>query len=210
MRLIIIGSQGSGKGTHAKKLAMKLGVPQISTGDLLREMAKQETEEGQKIRSIINRGVLVPDGIMLGILKKRLEEDDAKKGFILDGFPRNRNQAEMLESAADIDHVIHLNVSDAECIRRLAKRKTCKKCGAIYGNESLPSIEGRCDACGGELYVREDDKEEVIRKRLELYHEQTEPILDFYRENGLLMEIRIEGIRQPEEVFRDICDAIGI
>jgi adenylate kinase len=210
MKLIIIGPQGSGKGTHAKMLAEKLGVPQISTGDVFRQMAKHDTEEGREIKYLIDNGIFVPDEMTLKILKKRLEEKDAKNGFILDGFPRNTKQAKMLDENVEIDEVLYLNVSDEECLRRLGGRTTCRSCSTIYGNENPPKTKGKCDKCGGELYVREDDTEETIRKRLQTYHEQTEPILDYYREIGLLIEVKIAGIKIPDEVFSDICDALGI
>lgn len=210
MRLIIIGPQGSGKGTHAKKLAAKIGVPHISTGDILRETARQGTEEGRVAGKIMAAGELLPDEFMACLLKKRLGQADARRGFVLDGFPRTILQAEALEGIAKIDKVIYLNVPDGECVRRLAGRKTCGGCGAIYGNENPERIKGKCDACGSELRVREDDTEEAIRKRLAAYHGQTEPVLGFYRRKGLMAEIRVERVRQPEDVFREICGAIGI
>ncbi len=210
MKLVIIGPQGSGKGTHAKKLAAKLEILHVSTGDLLREIAKEDSEKGRITRELLNSGTLFPDEFVLHILISRLQRPDTMNGFILDGFPRTANQAKMLDENIQVDSAIYLNVPDAECLRRLSGRKTCKACGAIYGNENPPKKEGRCDACNGELHLREDDREEAIRKRLRLYHEQTEPILDFYRENGLLVEVKIEGIKHPEEVFGQICDALGL
>ena len=145
---------------------------------------------------------------MLKILNKRLEEKDARNGFILDGFPRTLNQAKILESTNQIDKVLYLNVSDDECVRRLGNRKTCKGCNAIYGNENPPKQKGICDACGSSLYIREDDKEETIRKRLNLYHEETEPIIKFYEQR--VAEVKINGIKQLDEVFQEICKALDI
>ncbi len=210
MKLIIMGPPGSGKGTHAKRLAAKLGILHISTGDLFRQIAKEDSEKGRRTRDLLNSGALFPDDFMLQILMIRLDKPDAGNEFILDGFPRTANQAKLLDERTRIDKAIYLKVSDVECLRRLAERKICSGCGAIYGNENPPKREGKCDACGGELHVREDDREEAIMKRLRLYHEQTEPILDFYRDRRLLIEVEVRGIRQPEQVFKDVCDALGI
>jgi len=210
MKLIIIGPQGSGKGTHAKKLAALLGILHISTGDLLRELAAQPTKEGAEIKDMLATGALFSDDFMLQILRKRLDKPDAEKGFILDGFPRTLNQANILEQITKIDRAIYLNVPDNECVRRLAGRKTCTHCGSIYGNENPPKKDGKCDNCGSTLRVREDDKEETIRKRLGLYHQQTEPILDLYRRDCKLVEINIQPFRSPDENFRDVCGALGI
>ena len=210
MKIVMMGPPGSGKGTHAKKLAAKLGIAHISTGDLFRELAKEDTEEGRNIKKLVDSGAYISDDITCGILKNRVQMTDTKNGFILDGFPRTVKQAQMLEDLAEIDAVLYMNVSDQECLRRLSGRQTCRSCAAIYGNENQPKHQGKCDSCGGVLYVREDEKEDVVKKRLSIYHEQTEPILDFYRENGLLAEVPVEGIKQPDEVFQDVCDALGI
>jgi len=203
IRMIIMGPQGSGKGTHAKKLAAKLGLLHISTGDLLREIAAQNDEEGREMKNLLSSGVLLSDEKMFSILKKRM--DEAKAGFILDGWPRTLNQAELTDTLTHIDKVLYLNVTDKECLRRLGGRAQCEKCGAIYGNENPPKERGKCDACKGQLYIRDDDKEETIRKRLAVYHEQTEPILEFYRKKSILHEVVIDRIMDPEEVFENIC-----
>jgi adenylate kinase len=207
MKLIIMGPQGSGKGTHAKKLAEKTGLTHISTGDLLRETIEQGSKESGEIKKLIDAGNLIPDEMMFKILKKRM--DAAKSGFVLDGWPRTVKQAEMTDKLAKIDKVLYLNVSDKECLRRLGGRSQCHQCGAIYGNENPPKKKGMCK-CGAQLFVRDDDKEEVVKKRLKTYHEQTEPILDFYRKKKMLTEVKIDRILTPEEVFGLVCKALGI
>jgi len=209
-KFIIMGPQGSGKGTHAERLAKEMSILHVSSGDLLRDVAQQNTKQGKEIKHLLTTGKLLSDELVFDLLKKRLSKKDASKGYIIDGFPRNIKQTKTLEKTIEIDKVIYLNVSDKECLRRLSGRTQCEKCKAIYGNENQPKIKGKCDQCGGSLYVREDDKESVIKTRLKVYHDQTEPILDLYRKNGKLVEIKINGIKQPDEVFTDILKALGM
>lgn len=202
MNIIIIGAQGSGKGTQAEMICEKFGIVHISTGDLFRELIAKGTEEGRKLKEIMDKGNLIPDSTTIEILKKRLDLKDCKKGFVLDGFPRNTNQAESLEKIARIDKVLFLKISDKTALERLAGRMQCRKCGAIFGKQKPPLKKGICDECGGELYTRDDDKPESISKRLAIFHEQTRPVLDFYRKKGLLKEI--DGEPYAEKIFSEI------
>lgn len=196
--VILFGAPGAGKGTHAKRLSAILGIPHISTGDIFREEMERNTELGQKVRSYIEKGELVPDEVVNEVVRNRLAREDCKKGFILDGYPRTLPQAEALEKiltelSLPLKKVINLEVSEEEIIRRLSGRRICKNCGAIFHIINMPpKKEGICDYCGGELYQREDDTPEAIRHRLEVYHKQTEPLLRYYRDRGLLVNINCE------------------
>ena len=209
IRIIMLGPPGAGKGTYATRLAPKLNIPTISTGDLLRG-ARNDPEIGETIRKCQDSGELVPDSIVIAALKKRLEQDDTKEGFILDGFPRTLEQAKALESISDIDAVINLNVPENILIERLSSRRQCKKCGAIYNLLYLkPKVEGICDKCGGELYQRDDDKPEAIKERLRVYHEKTEPLIDHYTSKGNLITITTDRIDvPPEEQVEKIIQAL--
>lgn len=206
MKLVLIGPQGSGKGTQAKLLKKKFDTPHISTGDMFRENIAQKTELGLKAEAIIDAGKLVPDEITTAMTKERLSKPDCKKGFILDGYPRNLPQAEALDTFAKVDYVLDIDVPDEVSIKRLSARRQCKSCGAIYGISILPKKEGICDKCGGELYQRDDDKPETIKKRLEVYHKETEPLLNFYNKKGIL--VRINGDQPVEKIFEDILGKI--
>ena len=188
MKLIFLGAPGAGKGTQAEKVSEKLGIPTISTGNIIREALKIETEMGLKAKSFIESGKLVPDEVVIGIIKDRLSEDDCQKGFILDGFPRTIPQAEALDNMGiKIDRVIDIEVSDEKIAERMSGRRVCPDCGASYHVEyKKPQKEGICNACGAELIIRKDDKPEVVLDRLNVYHEQTEPLKDFYAEKGIL------------------------
>ena len=212
MRLILLGPPGAGKGTQAKKLVAKYGIPQISTGDILREAVKNQTDLGRKAKSYMDEGALVPDEVVVGIIRDRLRDGDCAKGYILDGFPRTVPQADELAKALEemgqsIDAVLSIVVPDEELIRRLTGRRTCKECGAgFHVVYKKPAREGVCDQCGGPLIQRDDDKEETIRNRLAVYNEQTEPLIAYYRKAGLLREI--QGTGTIEEIFQRMIGAI--
>lgn len=195
MRLILLGAPGAGKGTQAKALAKELSLPHISTGDILRKNVADSTELGKKAKNYMNKGELVPDAIVIGMLLDRLAEADTDKGFILDGFPRNLNQAKALDTMLternkQIDLVINLEVSEPVVITRLSGRLICSKCQAIYHKKNNPPQNDMvCDKCGGALYQRDDDKEETVRKRLEVYREEAQPLLDFYNDRGILLNV---------------------
>ncbi|KGA16907.1 hypothetical protein GM50_13140 [freshwater metagenome] len=193
MRLVLVGPPGAGKGTQAVFLAEHYSIPHISTGDIFRANLKAGTPLGQEAKSFMDRGELVPDSVTNAMVKDRLTHDDTANGFLLDGFPRNVVQAEVLrailaEQKRPLDAVLELNIADSEIIERLSSRLTCRGCGA-----PAPATAQKCDACGGELYQREDDKAEVIARRLEVYSEQTAPIIAFYRGEGLLITISATG-----------------
>ncbi len=193
MRLVLVGPPGAGKGTQAVFLAEHYSIPHISTGDIFRANLKAGTPLGQEAKSFMDRGELVPDSVTNAMVKDRLTHDDVANGFLLDGFPRNVVQAEVLrailaEQKSPLDAVLELNIADSEIIERLSSRLTCRGCGA-----PSPATAQACAACGGELYQREDDKAEVIARRLEVYNEQTAPIISFYRSEGLLITISATG-----------------
>ena len=208
MRLIFLGPPGAGKGTQARTLAAEEGIPQIATGDMLREAVARGTRLGLEAKSYMDRGALVPDEVVVGLVAERLDRNDAKKGFILDGFPRTVAQAEALERLIKdrdlaVERVIFFEVSESELLRRLTGRRVCRGCGATYHLAfSPPKKAGRCDQCEGELYQREDDGEATVRRRLAVYAEQTSPLLDYYRSRGLLVEVPGEG--SPDEIGRAI------
>jgi len=212
VNLILMGPPGAGKGTQAVRLREKLGIPHLSAGDMLREHVKLETELGRKARAIMARGELVPDSLVSEMVGKRLAQPDVKRGFLLDGYPRNLSQAltldEILSSLAQgIDQVLALRVAQEELVRRLTGRRVCGQCGAGYHLVSQPPRQPeRCDRCGGELAQRPDDREEVVRERLRVYEEQTRPLLDHYRQLGLLSEL--EGTGSPESVSASLVRAI--
>jgi adenylate kinase len=209
--LILLGPPGVGKGTQAKLLIEKFGIPQISTGDILRAAVKELTPMGIKAKGFMDSGALVPDSVVIGIVEERLAQQDCLQGFILDGFPRTVPQADALAQVLSgmgraIDHVISLSVDKGELLKRLTGRRACTKCGAGYHVEYAPSqVEGVCDACGAELFQREDDKEETILRRLAVYEEQTAPLIAYYEAAGLLRSVNglgtVEGI-QAEIVAR--------
>ncbi|RME11736.1 MAG: adenylate kinase [Ardenticatenia bacterium] len=213
--VILFGAQGSGKGTQARLLQEKLGIPQVATGDLFRYNLKNNTELGQLAKGYMDRGELVPDEVTNAMVRERLSREDAANGAILDGYPRNLNQARALDEMlaewnAEVTRAIYIDVSMDELMRRLTGRRVCRSCQATYHVVfKPPRQEGICDVCGGELYQRDDDKDEAaIRRRLEIYQQETLPVIEYYRERGLLSEV--SGEQPIEAVNADILKAIGV
>ena len=192
LKLILLGAPGSGKGTQAERISKKFGIPQISTGAILRKAIADQTPLGIKVKAVMDSGSLVPDEDVIAIVKERIKEKDCENGFILDGFPRTVSQAEALENLGiGIDKVISIEVNDDEIIDRMSGRRVCKKCGASYHVVYNPSAtENVCDTCGDPLVVRDDDKPEVVKDRLAVYHKQTAPLIEFYKAKGKLSSVR--------------------
>ncbi len=213
MRLILLGPPGAGKGTQAAKIIEKYNVPHISTGDIFRKNIKEGTELGRKAKEYIDKGLLVPDELVVAIVEYRLKAEDCKSGFLLDGFPRTVNQAQCLDTVLDnmntsLDRVINIEVDKNILIGRAVGRRICKDCGLAYHVEFNKSkVEGKCDACGGELYQRNDDKEETVSKRIEIYLSETVPLTEYYSDKGLLKNI--DGQKHINDVFEDIVLALG-
>ncbi|MBU1131113.1 adenylate kinase [Patescibacteria group bacterium] len=207
MNIIIFGPQGSGKGTQAEVLAKKFNIPHISTGDIFRDNIKNQTELGNKAKEYIDKGQLVPDDLTIKLIKDRLSQPDSKSGFILDGYPRTIPQAEALDRVVDIDKVLEVWISDEESITRLAGRRSCPQCGAVYHLKfNPPRQDEKCDKCNKTLIIREDDTEEVIKKRLEQYHRQTEPLIEYYQNQD--KHLKIDGMPPIPEVTKQINEEI--
>jgi adenylate kinase len=208
-KLMFLGPPGAGKGTQAQRLADDFGIPQISTGDMLREARRKGTELGKKAAEYMDAGDLVPDDVVIGIVAERLEEEDAQAGFILDGFPRTVAQAEALaEMGVELDGVVNIEVGEDEVIRRLGGRLSCPSCGASFHAEfNPPAEEGVCDKCGADLVKRPDDQPDAIRQRLQSYEEKTSPLVEFYDEKGKLLDVDGEG--SPSEVEERIRAVVG-
>ena len=203
MNLIFLGAPGAGKGTLANMLSREYNIPQISTGDLFRAAVKEGSELGKQVRGIMEKGELVPDSLTIELVRERLAKPDAGDGYILDGFPRTIAQADALAGFQKTDGVIDFSISDELVIRRLSGRRVCRSCGAIYHVDNLPpKEEGKCDRCGGELYIRDDDKIDSIKNRLRVYKEQTEPLIAYYRDKGLLREI--DSSQSPQNSLEQI------
>ena len=209
MNMILLGAPGAGKGTQAELLVEKLSIPAISTGNMLREAMKNGSELGQKVKKFMDEGSLVPDDVILDIVAERVAKDDCANGFILDGVPRTLAQAEALEArGVRIDHVISIEIDDSVIEGRMTGRRVCSKCGASYHVvANPPKVEGVCDLCSGELVIRKDDAAETVRHRLEVYHQQTEVLKDFYAKLGKL--VLIEGNQSIDGANQDILEAIG-
>lgn len=213
MNIMLFGAPGAGKGTQAKFLIEKYGIPQISTGDILRAAIKEGTAMGLEAKKFMDEGKLVPDSTIIGIIKDRLSQDDCKNGFILDGFPRTLAQAEALEvlmkeMGIKLDKVISLNVPDELILGRIVGRKVCSVCRASFHIKfNPPKVEGKCDLCGADLITRKDDNEETVTKRLTEYHSQTAPLFDFYQSRGVLVDI--DGTKKMEEITKEIFDILG-
>ena len=212
MNLILLGAPGSGKGTQAKLLVEQYNIPQVSTGDLLRAAVAEGSGPGRQAKAAMDAGQLVSDGLVLGLIEERLAKDDAKHGFILDGFPRNTTQAEALDELltsinASLDRVVQVDVDFDMLIERVVNRWTCRNCGEIFNACSrMPAVEGICDQCGGELGHRADDNEDTIRSRLDVYQEETAPLIHYYSEKGLLKTIN--GLGEIGEVFARMMQAV--
>lgn len=208
MKIIMLGAPGAGKGTQAKLIAEKYGIPHISTGDIFRANIKEGTDLGKEAKGYMDKGQLVPDDLTVRILLDRVSKDDCSKGYVLDGFPRTIPQAEVLDTEVarlgeSIDFAIDVDVPDENIIRRMSGRRACLKCGATYHIEHIPpKKEGICDTCGSELVLRDDDKPETVKKRLEVYHTQTQPLIDYYSKQNILRTV--DGTRDMQEVFADI------
>jgi len=213
MNLILLGPPGAGKGTQAKMLIDRFTIPQISTGDILRAAVKEGTPMGVKAKSYMDAGSLVPDEVVVGIVRERLQKPDCSKGFILDGFPRTVPQADALKESLrdlgkDITSVVSLEVDTEALVTRLTGRRTCRQCGrGFHVSFDPPSNDGVCDACGGELYQRDDDQESTIRNRLQVYHDQTAPLVAYYEQDGLVAAI--DGMQEIDVVRADILAALG-
>ena len=204
-KIILLGPPGAGKGTQAKRIVAKTGLLHLSTGDILRDEVARGTELGKQAKAYMDRGDLVPDELIIGMIRGRIEDAD---GFILDGFPRTVAQAEALERITPVDVVIDIELERDEVIRRLSSRRVCRNCGRIYNLISNPpKLDGKCDACGGELYQRDDDRPEVIENRYDVYTSSTAPLIEFYRSRGLLVEV--DGKADPNAIFARIMEIIG-
>lgn len=213
MKIIMLGAPGAGKGTQAKMIAEKYGIPHVSTGDIFRANIKNGTELGMEAKKYMDQGLLVPDELTVKILLDRVAQTDCEKGYVLDGFPRTIPQAEVLDKALSelgdsIDHAINVDVPDENIVRRMSGRRACVACGATYHVEHVPpKKEGVCDKCGAELVLRDDDKPETVLNRLKVYHEQTQPLIEFYTAKGVLKTV--DGTVDMGDVFRSIVDILG-
>lgn len=207
MNLVFLGPPGIGKGTHAGIVAKEYGIPKISTGDIFREEMTRGTDLGNEIKICMDSGGLVPDELVIDVFRGRIRQEDCKKGFVLDGFPRTVMQAEELETITNIDLVLNMVASGEVIIERITGRITCKKCGAIYHVKNIPpKREGVCDKCGGKLYHREDQTEKAVGKRMDLYEKRTKPLIEYYRRKGVLKDVNVEGER--DEVAKRIDKVI--
>ena len=213
MKIIMLGAPGAGKGTQAKKIASKYSIPHISTGDIFRANIKNGTELGKKAKTYMDQGLLVPDELVVDLVVDRVAADDCANGYVLDGFPRTIPQAEALDAAfakmgEAMDYAINVEVPDENIVKRMSGRRACVACGATYHIEHIPpKTEGICDTCGKELILRDDDKPETVLKRLNVYHEQTQPLIDYYTGKGILKEV--DGTKDMSEVFDEIVAILG-
>ena len=213
MKIIMLGAPGAGKGTQAKKIAEKYQIPHISTGDIFRANIKNGTELGKKAKTYMDQGLLVPDELVCDLVVDRVKQEDCKNGYILDGFPRTIPQAEILDAALgqmgeSLDYAINVDVPDEHIVNRMSGRRACVGCGATYHIVYAPTKkEGVCDVCGAELILRDDDKPETVQKRLSVYHEQTQPLIDYYKGKGILKDV--DGTKDMDVVFQAITDILG-
>ena len=212
MKITMLGAPGAGKGTQAKKIATKYGIPHISTGDIFRANIKSGTELGNKAKTFMDQGLLVPDELVVDLVVDRVKQEDCSKGYVLDGFPRTIPQAEALDTALKLihetlDYAVNVEVPDQNIVNRMSGRRACLACGATYHTVYIPTkVEGICDVCGGELVLRDDDKPETVLKRLKVYHDQTQPLIDYYTTQGILAEV--DGTRDMADVFEAIVKAL--
>ena len=213
MKIIMLGAPGAGKGTQAKMIADKYGIPHISTGDIFRANIKNGTELGKKAKTYMDQGLLVPDELVVDLVVDRVGQADCSNGYVLDGFPRTIPQAESLDAALEklgskVDYAINVEVPDENIVRRMSGRRACVACGATYHIVHIPTkVEGICDRCGSELILRDDDKPETVKKRLAVYHEQTQPLIDYYNDKKVLVEV--DGTKDMNDVFTDIVKILG-
>ncbi len=213
MKIIMLGAPGAGKGTQAKKIAAKYQIPHISTGDIFRANIKNGTELGKKAKTYMDQGLLVPDKLVCDLVVDRVQQADCEKGYILDGFPRTIPQAESLDKALaalgeSVDYAVNVEVPDENIVKRMGGRRACVGCGATYHMEFAPTKkEGICDTCGAELILRDDDKPETVQKRLGVYHDQTQPLIEYYHKKGILRDV--DGTMDMEEVFQAIVKILG-
>ena len=213
MKIIMLGAPGAGKGTQAKQIAAKYEIPHISTGDIFRANIKEGTELGKKAKAFMDKGELVPDELTCDLVMDRIQQDDCKNGFILDGFPRTIPQAEALTAALEkigqkMDYAIDVDVPDENIVNRMSGRRACLNCGATYHIVSIPTkVEGICDRCGSPVVLRDDDKPETVLKRLGVYHDQTQPLIDYYTQSGILKEV--DGTIDIDDVFAEIVRILG-
>ena len=213
MKIIMLGAPGAGKGTQAKKIANKYSVPHISTGDIFRANIKEGTELGKKAKTYMDQGLLVPDELVVELVVDRIQQADCENGFVLDGFPRTIPQAEALDVALknigeSMDYAIDVDVPDENIINRMSGRRACLDCGATYHIVTIPTkVEGICDICGNKIVLRDDDKPETVQKRLEVYHAQTQPLIDYYKEQNILKTV--DGTQPMEDVFGAIVAILG-
>lgn len=213
MKIIMLGAPGAGKGTQAKKIAAKYNIPHISTGDIFRANIKNDTELGKKAKTYMDQGLLVPDELVVDLVVDRVNQEDCKNGYVLDGFPRTIPQAEALDKALSelaqkVDYAVDVDVPDENIVHRMSGRRACVGCGATYHLEYAPAkAEGICDVCGKELILRDDDKPETVQKRLNVYHEQTQPLIDYYTKAGILKTV--DGTVDINDVFQAITQILG-
>ena len=213
MKIVMLGAPGAGKGTQAKRIAAKYDIPHISTGDIFRANIKNGTELGKKAKEYMDKGMLVPDSLTLELIMDRFQEADCKNGCVLDGFPRTIPQAEALTKALKdiddkLDYAVNVEVPDEAIVSRMSGRRACVACGGTYHIVFNPTkVEGKCDACGGDLTLREDDKPETVQKRLGVYHDQTQPLIDYYKAEGIFKEV--DGTQDMNKVFNDIVAILG-
>jgi len=210
MKILILGAPGAGKGTQSDIISKKLNIPHISTGDILRKEISQGTELGKKVKEYVESGRLVPDEIIADILLNELKNDVYKNGYILDGFPRNIDQAKILENKGiSFDRVVLIDTSEDEVLKRLSGRRVCEKCGAVYNiYYNKPKIDGICDNCGGKLIQRDDDKEDVVKRRFEVFYNQTMPVIKYYEEKGIL--IKVNGNKSLDDIKSEIFKLLGV